>query len=145
LKSVLILTITMTLFVGLVEEFVFRSALQTVMEERLGAILGLLGTSILFGFMHSGYHIPLELLYVSFAGVVFGLLFWITKSLPIIALAHGITNVSLFLVAPAFSDLLIYIIGISGLAFAIIVSVSRGLFGGGGGAIVPWNGRMRER
>jgi membrane protease YdiL (CAAX protease family) len=94
--SVLALSLTMILFVGVVEEFVFRSALQTVMEERLGSIVGLVVASVLFGFMHSGYHVPLELLYVSFAGIVFGLLFWLTKSLPIIALAHGVTNVSLF-------------------------------------------------
>lgn len=145
LWSVLSLTITMTLFVGLVEEFVFRSALQTVMEERLGAIVGLVVASVLFGFMHSGYHIPLELLYVSFAGIVFGLLFWITRSLPIIALAHGITNVSLFLVAPAFSGLLIYIIGISGLLFVIIAFISRRLPGGVGGALTLQIGRLRER
>ncbi len=89
LRSVLSLSITMILFVGFVEEFVFRSALQTVMEERLGSIIGLVVASVLFGFMHSGYHIPLEMLYVSFAGIAFGLLFWVTKSLPIIALAHG--------------------------------------------------------
>jgi hypothetical protein len=143
--SILSLSITMILFVGLVEEFVFRSALQTVMEERLGAIAGLVAASILFGFMHSGYHIPLELLYVSFAGVVFGLLFWITRSLPIIALAHGVTNVSLFLVAPAFSDMLVYLIGISGLIFVVIVSISRRLPGGAGGALIPQMERLRER
>lgn len=145
LKNVLVLTLTMTLFVGVVEEFVFRSSLQTVMEGRLGSIFGLLAASILFGVMHSGYHIPMELIYVSFAGVVFGLLFWLTKSLPVIALAHGVTNVSLFLVAPAFSGLLLYLIGISGLIFIIIASVSRKFPGGAGGALIPWNGRMRER
>jgi membrane protease YdiL (CAAX protease family) len=142
LRSVLTLSLTMIFFVGLVEEFVFRSALQTVMEERLGSIVGLIVASILFGFMHSGYHIPLELLYVSFAGVVFGLLFWLTKSLPVIALAHGITNVSLFLVAPAFSGLMIYLIGVSGLLFIILASFSKKS---------PWqmllsrNGRIREK
>jgi membrane protease YdiL (CAAX protease family) len=145
LWSILTLTVTMTIFVGVVEEFVFRSALQTVMEERLGAIAGLIMASVLFGFMHSGYHIPLELLYVSFAGVVFGLLFWITKSLPVIALAHGITNVSLFLVAPAFSGLLIYLIGISGLAFVVVASISRRFPGGAGGSLIPQMGRFRDR
>jgi membrane protease YdiL (CAAX protease family) len=131
LRSVLSLSLTMILFVGLVEEFIFRSALQTVMEERLGSILGLVVASVLFGFMHSGYHIPLELLYVCFAGVIFGLLFWLTKSLPIIALAHGVTNVSLFLVAPAFSDMLIYIIGASGVIFVIFHLFLRGFQGEG--------------
>ncbi len=125
LRSVLTLSLTMILFVGLVEEFIFRSALQTVMEERLGSVVGLVVASILFGFMHSGYHLPLELFYVSFAGIVFGLLFWLTKSLPVISLAHGATNVSLFLVAPAFSGFLIYLIAVSGLIFLILASFSK--------------------
>ncbi|MFB3764159.1 MAG: lysostaphin resistance A-like protein [Methanotrichaceae archaeon] len=127
IKSILLLSLTMILFVGLVEEFVFRSALQTVMEERLGPITGLLATSILFGFMHSGYHLPLELLYVSFAGVIFGLLFWLTKSLPIIALAHGITNISLFLVTPIYSSIIIYIIISSMLLFILMAIISKRL------------------
>lgn len=112
LKNLLILSLTMIFFVGLVEEFIFRSSLQTVMEERIGPIPGLLVTSIIFGIMHSGYHIPLEIIYVSFAGVVFGLLFWITKSLPVISVAHGATNVSLFLISPMHSETLIYFIAI---------------------------------
>jgi len=119
MKSILILSIIMIVFVGVVEEFVFRSALQTVMEERLGSLAGLLVTSVIFGFMHSGYHLPLEVLFVFFAGVVFGLLFWLTRSLPVIALAHGVTNISLFLVAPDYSGLLIYLIGIPGLLFVL--------------------------
>jgi membrane protease YdiL (CAAX protease family) len=129
LLSIMALSLTMVLFVGLVEEFVFRSALQTVMEERLGSIIGLIVASVLFGVMHSGYHIPLELLYVFFAGMVFGLLFWVTKSLPIIALAHGVTNVSLFLVVPAYSGLLIYLIGVPGVLFLAYASLSKRLPG----------------
>ena len=71
----LTLALIMNFFVGFVEEFVFRSALQTVMEEHMGNAVGLVIASIIFGFMHSGYRLPQELLYVSFAGLVFGLLF----------------------------------------------------------------------
>jgi len=124
LKNILLLSLTMTLFVGVVEEFMFRSALQTVLEQRLGSIGGLLACSIIFGFMHSGYRLPLEVLYVTFAGVIFGLLFWLTKSLPIIALAHGITNISLFLVVPVYPEALIYLIVIPGLLFTLYASRS---------------------
>ncbi|MBN1235726.1 MAG: CPBP family intramembrane metalloprotease [Methanotrichaceae archaeon] len=117
LEDVLVLIVTMIFFVGIVEEFVFRSSLQTVLEARLGSVAGLLTASIIFGFMHSGYHLPLELLYVSFAGAVFGLLFWLTKSLPVISLAHGITNISLFLVAPLNPGILIYLIVAPALIF----------------------------
>ncbi len=127
LKNILILSVTMILFVGVVEEFVFRSALQTAMEARLGHIPGLLVTSVIFGFMHSVYHLPIEIVFVSLAGVVFGLLFWMTRSLPIIALAHGLTNVSLFLISPAYSGALIYLIGIPGLLFLLWLSVIKKL------------------
>jgi len=123
IKDVLILIMTMLFFVGIVEEFIFRSSLQTVLEERLGSIAGLLLASVIFGFMHSGYRMPLELLYVSFAGVVFGLLFWQTKSLPIISLAHGVTNISLFLVVPLKPEILIYIISVPALIFVFYAYV----------------------
>lgn len=110
LQHIIILVLTMILFVGVVEEFVFRSSLQTVLQERIGLTAGLVLTSIIFGFMHSGYHLPLELLYVTLAGMAFGLLFWFSKSLPIIALAHGVTNISLFLVAPLNQEMLPYLI-----------------------------------
>ena len=123
IKDVLILIITMIFFVGIVEEFIFRSSLQTVLEERLGSITGLLLASVIFGFMHSGYRLPQELLYVSFAGVIFGLLFWLTKSLPIISLAHGVTNISLFLVVPLEPGTLIYIIVFPALIFGFYAYV----------------------
>ena len=123
IKDILILIITMIFFVGIVEEFIFRSSLQTVLEERLGSITGLLLASVIFGFMHSGYRLPLELLYVSFAGVVFGLLFWLTKSLPVISLAHGVTNISLFLVVPLEPGTLIYFIVFPALVFGFYAYV----------------------
>jgi membrane protease YdiL (CAAX protease family) len=109
-ENVLILSLIMIVFVGVVEEFVFRSALQTVLGDMIGPVAGLVLASILFGLMHSGYRLPQELVYVIFAGLVFGLLFWMTRSLPIIAIAHGITNVSLFLIVPFYQWMLIYFV-----------------------------------
>lgn len=136
IKDVLILIVTMIFFVGIVEEFIFRSSLQTVLEERLGSIGGLMLASVIFGFMHSGYQMPLELLYVTFAGVIFGLLFRLTKSLPIISLAHGVTNISLFLVVPLDSAILIYFILVPALIFVFYAYVFRRILGIGGGGKV---------
>jgi uncharacterized protein len=140
LKSILVLSITMILFVGLVEEFIFRSVLQTAMEDRLGSIVGLLSASIIFGFMHSGYHLSLEILFVSFAGMIFGLLFWLTRSLPIISVAHGFTNISLFLILPAYSEMIIFLIAIPGLLFLIYASLSKRM----PRKLDPRNGRTKE-
>ncbi|WP_348303854.1 CPBP family intramembrane glutamic endopeptidase [Methanothrix sp.] len=109
-QQMLILALTMILFVGVVEEFIFRSSLQTVLQERIGLIGGLVLASVIFGFMHSGYHLALELLYVSLAGLAFGVLFWLSKSLPIVSLAHGVTNIALFLIVPLKPEILPYLI-----------------------------------
>ncbi len=100
LGSILKLSVAMIFFVGVVEEFMFRSVLQTVLEDRMGQVKGLLIASLTFGLMHSGYSIFAELVFVSFAGILFGLFFQKTKSLPLVALFHGVTNVSLFMIVP---------------------------------------------
>lgn len=117
LASVLVLSLIMILFVGVVEEFIFRSSLQTAMEDRLGSVAGILATSLIFGLMHSGYHLATEIIYVSVAGLIFGLLFWLTKSLPIIAVAHGATNISLFMLTPVFASSMIFVVGLLGFIF----------------------------
>lgn len=94
------LTVVMVFFVGLVEEIIFRSFLQTRLNIIFGAWKGILLSSILFGFMHSGYGVFYELLYTSFVGVIIGYMFYKTRSLPLITLVHGFVNVFLFGVIP---------------------------------------------
>ncbi len=113
IKGFLELSVIMIFFVGLVEEFVFRSALQTVASEKLGRANGLLFASLLFGFMHGGYHLTSEIIFTFFAGLVFGILFLKTSSFPLVALAHGVTNISLFLIVPVYSELILPITAIS--------------------------------
>ena len=57
-------------------------------------------TSLLFGLMHSGYGTFNEMLYTGFAGLIMGLLFYKTKSLPFVAVLHGFINVFLFGILP---------------------------------------------
>lgn len=99
-KNLLLLTIIMVFFVGLVEEVIFRSLLQTRLEQVLGIKEALIITSILFGFMHSGYGTPYEILYTGFVGFIMGVAFLRTRSLPFIAVLHGFVNVFLFGIIP---------------------------------------------
>jgi len=99
-KGVIILSLVMILFVGLVEEFIFRSVLQTALIDWLGSAKGLIAASLLFGFMHSSYGLYSEMAFVTSAGLVFGLIFLRTRSLPLITIIHGVTNISLFLIVP---------------------------------------------
>jgi membrane protease YdiL (CAAX protease family) len=90
----------MVLFVGLVEEIIFRSILQTRIEQALSMQEALLITSFLFGLMHSGYGTFNEILYTGFVGLVLGFAFYKTKSLPFVAILHGFVNVFLFGILP---------------------------------------------
>jgi membrane protease YdiL (CAAX protease family) len=90
----------MVFFVGLVEELIFRSLLQTRLEQALSIPEALLITSFLFGLMHSGYGTYYEILYASFVGFIIGLIYHKTRSLPFIAVLHGFVNVFLFGILP---------------------------------------------
>ena len=70
--NLLKLTIVMVFFVGLVEELIFRSVLQTRLEEALSVREALIITSILFGLMHSGYGTYHEMLYTCLVGFIMG-------------------------------------------------------------------------
>lgn len=94
------LTFIMVFFVGLVEELIFRSILQSRLEKSLSVREALLITSLMFGLMHSGYGTFQEILYTGFVGLIMGLAFYKTRSLPFIAVLHGFVNVFLFGVLP---------------------------------------------
>lgn len=99
-ENLLKLTFIMVFFVGLVEELIFRSLLQSRLERTLGVWEALLITSFMFGLMHSGYGTIQEILYTGFVGFIMGLAFYKTKSLPFIAVLHGFVNVFLFGILP---------------------------------------------
>jgi uncharacterized protein len=84
---------------GFVEEFIFRSMLQTVLEKEFGNTKGLLAASLVFGLMFSIYGILSEIIFGFCAGLAIGYLFQRTRSLLLIALAHGIANITLFIIA----------------------------------------------
>lgn len=99
-ENLLKLTIIMVFFVGLVEELIFRTILQSRLEKALSVWEALLITSLMFGLMHSGYGTLQEILYTGFVGLIMGLAFYKTKSLPFIAVLHGFVNVFLFGILP---------------------------------------------
>ncbi len=98
--NLLMLSIVMIFFVGLVEEIIFRSILQNRLQIALGNLSGLIITSILFGLMHTGYGSMGEVLYASFVGIFVGYLFYKTRSLPLVAMIHGFINVFVFGIIP---------------------------------------------
>lgn len=98
--NLLMLGIIMVLFVGFVEEMIFRAILQNRLEITFGTLKGLMITSVLFGLMHSGYGSISEILYTTFVGVVIGFLFYRTRSLPLVMMIHGFINFFVFGIFP---------------------------------------------
>jgi membrane protease YdiL (CAAX protease family) len=101
-SNLIVLIIIMFFFVGTVEELIFRSILQTRLENALGTKTGLILASALFGIMHSGYSSFYELLFAGFAGLVIGFIYQKTRCLPFVVGIHGTINVLVFGILPLF-------------------------------------------
>lgn len=100
LYNIVDIALIMIFCVGLVEELMFRSILQTRLEGVLGSTVGLIVTSLLFGVMSSGYGTVSEILFASVVGLMLGYMFSKTHSLPLVALTHGLVNIFLFALIP---------------------------------------------
>ena len=90
----------MVVFVGLGEELLFRALVQRDMMNLLGWKWGLLGASLMFGVMHLTWRSIPELGFTFFAGLVFGYLYYRTRSLTAPIIAHGVGNTVLVAVMP---------------------------------------------
>ncbi|SNQ61084.1 CPBP family intramembrane glutamic endopeptidase [Candidatus Methanoperedens nitratireducens] len=95
-QNVLVFMVIMLIFTGLSEELLFRSMVQTRLEQAAGSMGGLIIASLLFGAMHSGYGTLYEIIFTTSAGFLIGYLFQRTRSLAFIALTHGMINIFLF-------------------------------------------------
>ncbi|MCD4671452.1 MAG: CPBP family intramembrane metalloprotease [Anaerolineaceae bacterium] len=87
------------IFTGLLEEVIFRGLLQQSAREYIGR-WGLLYASLLFAVMHLGYRSMTDFLFVLMVALFFGLVVNRTRSILGVTLAHGLTNIGLFLVFP---------------------------------------------
>lgn len=90
--QILLLTSVMVLFIGLVEEVLFRGILQRALEASIGYWPGILLASFLFGMMHSAYASGLEIAFAGLIGFVFGLIYTRTNSIILITVLHGLLN-----------------------------------------------------
>lgn len=100
--NVLLLSIVMIGFVGFVEEALFRGVVQRAFESRFGIVPGLLIASVLFGLLHSGYGAPVEIVFASSVGLIYGVIYYYTDSLGLITVMHGVLNIVLFGFVPLF-------------------------------------------
>lgn len=100
LPDLIFLATVMFVFVGAVEELIFRSILQTRLEKVFGLRNGILLSAALFGIMYSGYGLINEIIFATFFGIVLGYTFQKTSSFPFILAIHGSANVLLYGILP---------------------------------------------
>ncbi len=84
---------------GFLEEFVFRGLMQQNAEQ-LAGFHGIVLISVLFGVLHITNLVFLDVIIAGSAGFLFALVVRKTGSIWGISMAHGIANISLFLIAP---------------------------------------------
>ncbi len=89
-------------FTGFLEEFIFRSLLQVTGIQLFGPV-AIWIVSLLFGILHIGYFSLIDVAFASAVGLVFGYFALKTRSLLGISLAHGITNITLYIILPILS------------------------------------------
>ncbi len=95
LRPALVLLVT----TGFVEELIFRGVLQRSAWERWGW-RGLIYVSALFAILHIGFLSWVDVLFVFGVAMYFAWVVKRTRSLLAVTLAHGLTNATLYLIAP---------------------------------------------
>jgi len=88
--------------IGFVEEFIFRGVLQRTATEAFGSWWGIIYVSLLFAVLHMGFLSLIDVVFVFVVALFFGWVVKKTGSLFGVTLAHGITNILLYLVVPFF-------------------------------------------
>lgn len=100
LINILILIFVMVFFVATIEEIIFRLILQTKLEEAFGNKNGLIFSSLIYGFMSSGYGDFYIIIYAIFLGFLLGFIFQKTRSLLFIIMIHAFVNIFSFGIIP---------------------------------------------
>ncbi len=88
---------------GFLEELIFRGLMQHAGQQALGR-LGLVYVSLVFAVLHLGYKSALDVVFVFVVALFFAWVVAKTGSLLGVTLAHGLTNIMLFLVMPFVVD-----------------------------------------
>ena len=85
---------------GFAEELIFRGMMQQTVTEVLGRGWGIFYVAALFAVLHVGYHSLIDVVFVFGVAIFFGLTRAHTGSIVGVSLAHGMTNILLFLTMP---------------------------------------------
>lgn len=101
LPDLSLLAIALIFSTGLVEELVFRGLMQRNAVEAFGERLGIIGVAAVYAALHIGWLSMPDMVFVFSIGLFYGFVTLNTGNIIGVSLSHGITNVVLFMAAPA--------------------------------------------
>ena len=101
--SILLVGFLLLVFTGFTEEIIFRGVLQHLAHPLMQR-KGLWYISALFAVLHIGYLSVFDVIFVFVVGLIFAYIVQWSGSLLGVTLAHGLTNITLFLIMPTFSQ-----------------------------------------
>jgi len=98
-NSILLPAIILLIFTGFLEELVFRGILQYGANKYIGR-WGILYVAFIFAVFHLGYKSVLDFFFVLLVSLLFSYLVQKTGSIVGVTIAHGLTNIFLYLIFP---------------------------------------------
>lgn len=108
IQSLIIGSIILIITTGFAEELLFRGIIQQNAQNALGAVSGILYVALLSAALNIGQNSFLDLIFVFLVGIFYGYIFYKTRSIVGISLAHGISNMFLLLIIPLIPSLLLF-------------------------------------
>jgi membrane protease YdiL (CAAX protease family) len=102
-NALLLLAIVLLIFTGFFEELIFRGLLQSVALPAMGR-WALLYVSLLFAAMHIGYLSASAVAFALALGLIFAYAARWSGSIVGVGLAHGLANVTLFILMPFLAE-----------------------------------------
>jgi membrane protease YdiL (CAAX protease family) len=99
IKNLWLPALILLVFTGFLEELIFRGLMQWAAIHSLGRF-GFVFVSLIFAALHIGYQSLPDVFFVFLAAIYFAYVVKRTGSLFGVSLAHGLTNITLFLILP---------------------------------------------
>ncbi len=85
---------------GFLEEFIFRGIMYRAAVDTLGKWYSIIFISFIFGVLHITHRSPVDLVFVFAVALLFSVTVSFFRSLLGVSLAHGLTNIGLYIIWP---------------------------------------------
>jgi membrane protease YdiL (CAAX protease family) len=101
IEALIVPAVILLVCTGFLEELAFRGLMQYHAMRTLG-FTGIVLISVLFGVLHVGNLSALDVLLASSVGFIYSLVVLATNSIYGVSISHGVINIILFLIGPAY-------------------------------------------